>query len=103
MKIQLLYFTGCPSWQQAIGNLEAALKEEDITAEPELIRVDSESEADRLKFLGSPHFRVNGVDLWPEKRDQYALNCRLYPTPEGMRGVPTVPMIVQQLRGFKEA
>jgi hypothetical protein len=28
MKIELLYFDGCPSWENGLKNLEAALQEE---------------------------------------------------------------------------
>ena len=30
MEINLLYFDGCPSWQNALENLQTALKEEDL-------------------------------------------------------------------------
>lgn len=103
MRIELLYFTGCPSWQTGLSNLRSALREEGIAASVELVRVEDDAQADRLKFLGSPHFRVNGQDLWPEVRDTFALSCRLYATPEGMRGSPTIPMLRQQLHTFQEA
>jgi len=32
------------------------------------VKVESDEEAARLKFLGSPSFRVDGVDWWPEER-----------------------------------
>jgi hypothetical protein len=47
----------------------------------------------RKKFFGSPSFRVDGVELWDDKRDTYSLSCRVYATPEGMKGSPTVSML----------
>jgi hypothetical protein len=98
MEIDLLHFDGCPSWQRGLENLKAALKDEGMDAEIHLVRVEDNAEAARLKFLGSPSFRVNGTDLWPEKRKRYDLSCRVYTTPQGLRGVPTVEMLREKLR-----
>jgi hypothetical protein len=102
MKIQLLYFDGCPSWECGLKNLEVALLEENFSASIEMVKVADDDEAVQLKFLGSPHFRVNGHDLWPENRETYSLSCRVYPTPEGFKGFPTVAMLRQQLGQFKQ-
>jgi len=98
MKIDLLYFDGCPSWQQGLENLKKALAEEGIQATINLIKLEDNAQAERFKFLGSPSFRINGKDLWHEERLDYALSCRVYMTPEGMRGAPTVDMLRQKLR-----
>ena len=102
MKIELLYFDGCPSWETGLENLKAALQEESLSASVEMVRVINEDDAARLKFLGSPHFRVDGRDLWPEQRENYSLSCRVYPTPEGIKGLPTVAMLRGQLKQFKK-
>ena len=99
MKIELLYFDGCPSWETGLKNLEAALQEEGVTASVEMVKVTDDDDATRLKFLGSPHFRVDGHDLWPEEREVYSLSCRVYLTPEGLKGFPTVAMLKEQLKG----
>lgn len=98
MQIDLLYFDGCASWKGALENLRAALAAEGLQADIHLVKVTDADEAQRLKFLGSPSFRVGGVDLWPEQRQQYALSCRVYPTPEGLRGIPSQDMLREQLR-----
>jgi hypothetical protein len=100
MQIDLFYFDGCPSWQEALENLKAALEAEGMQAEIRLVNVKDNDEAARLKFLGSPSFRVNGVDWWPEVRVRYNLSCRVYQTLQGMRGAPTVEMFRQQLRAM---
>lgn len=97
MKIQLLYFDGCPSWQDGLKNLEVALQELQITAWPELFKVRDDAEASHLEFLGSPSFLVNGQDLWPEKRASYALSCRVYATPSGIQGTPTIEMLKEKI------
>jgi hypothetical protein len=77
MKIELLYFNSCPSYQQALANLKAALKEKKLQAELILIDVESEEKAQKVGFQGSPSIRINGQDL--EGRDEgFSFSCRLY-------------------------
>lgn len=97
MKIELLYFDGCPSWQTGLKNLQLALQEVGISTSVEMVKVETDEDADRLKFLGSPHFRINGIDLWHEERGVYSLSCRVYPTPEGVKGYPTVQLLKEKL------
>jgi hypothetical protein len=101
MKIELLYFNDCPSWKAALKNLETALIAEAIEAEIRLIDVQDNEQATRLKFLGSPSFCINGQDWWPETRETYNLSCRVYVTPQGMRGLPTVEMLREKIQVLK--
>ena len=98
MKIDLLYFDGCPSWQEGLENLKTALEAEGLAADIRLMRVEEDVEAARLKFLGSPSFQANGLDLWLEERKRYNLSCRVYTTSQGMKGAPTVEMLREKLR-----
>lgn len=102
MKIELLYFDGCPSWQAGLQNLKSALQLEGIEAEVKLVNVQDDADAIRLEFLGSPSFRVNNVELWTEMRETFALSCRVYPTSEGMKGWPTVEMLREKLHTLTE-
>ena len=103
MQIELLYFDGCPSWESGLKNLEVALEEEGLFISVKMVKVADDNDAAQLKFLGSPHFRVNGQDLWPEERKNYSLSCRVYPTPEGIKGFPTVAMLRGQLKQLRKA
>ncbi|MBI3652413.1 MAG: alkylmercury lyase [Acidobacteria bacterium] len=77
VKIEFLYFDSCPSYQQALANLKAALKEKHLTADLVLIKVESEDQAQKVGFQGSPSIRINGKDL--EGRDEgFSFSCRLY-------------------------
>ncbi len=100
-EIELLYFDGCPSWQVALENLRQALKAENISGEIRLIEIAGPEQAQAERFLGSPSFRIDGVDLWPEERKRYTMNCRVYPTGKGLQGAPTVEMLREVLRGSK--
>jgi hypothetical protein len=102
MKIELVYFDGCAFWQRGLKNLEAALQEQGLAQSVELVKVNDEADASRLKFLGSPSFCINGQDLWPEELESYSLSCRLYCTPQGLKGYPTVSMLKDELEKFKK-
>ncbi len=100
MRVELLYFDGCPSWKQAFANLQEALSADSVSATVELVTIESGAEAQRQRFLGSPSFRVNGEYLWPEERAEYGLGCRVYATPQGLSGAPTVDMLRERLQPF---
>lgn len=94
MKVEVLYFDGCPSYETAVKTLEDVLFDKGLKAEVELVSVGTDEEADLLRFPGSPTIRVDGHDLFPvAERPAYALGCRMYITDEGLRGSPTVPML----------
>lgn len=101
MRIELLYFEGCPSWQKGLDNLRAALLAEELEADIHLLRIEDEETASKERFLGSPSFRISGQDFWPEEREAYHLSCRVYSTEEGLRGFPTVAMLRDKIRKIK--
>ncbi len=90
MQIDLLYFDGCPSWQQALANLREVVGE---GVAINLIRVETEAEAVVQQFSGSPTIRKDGVDIFAPAAILAALACRVYHTPQGPSGAPTVEMI----------
>lgn len=90
MKVDLLYFDGCPSWQEALENAMAALGEGQVI---ELLRIETPEQAQAKRFAGSPTIRVDGLDLFPTGDEEYALACRVYRTAEGLSGAPSVEMI----------
>jgi hypothetical protein len=98
MVIDLYFIDDCPSWQSGLENLKSALEVEGLEAVINLILVADDDEAARLKFLGSPSFCADGVDFWPEERERYNLNCRIYATPHGLKGAPTVEMLREKVR-----
>jgi ABC-2 type transport system permease protein len=98
LRVELLYFEGCPGYGPAGKALEEALSRERLEAEVRLTSVSTEEEARRLRFPGSPTIRVGGRDLFPiGDRESWHLGCRVYRTPEGMRGYPTPQMIREAL------
>ncbi len=93
MKIEILHFYRCPTYRSTENTLRQILAEESLEADIELVAVNSDEEAQRLRFPGSPAIRVDGRDLFPtpESKD-WGLVCRVYATPGGLMGSPTAQM-----------
>jgi hypothetical protein len=98
--IEVLYFDGCPSYGHAVALLREALTAERITAPIQLIRVETDAEAQRHAFYGSPTIRVNGEDIAPLPAGATPhLACRVYQGPDGqLAPVPTYETLVAALR-----
>ncbi|MEV7234192.1 thioredoxin family protein [Streptomyces sp. NPDC051020] len=100
MDIELLYFGGCPNWHLAQEHLAQALA---ITGNPghhvSLLAVETDEQAQALRFPGSPTIRVNGRDPFPAATETYGLTCRVYTTPQGLAGAPAVDELVRALNG----
>jgi hypothetical protein len=90
MRIELLYFDGCPSYERLLPRLRELVADAGVTDEVELRRVDSPESAVAERFLGSPTVRVDGIDVEraASARDDFGLKCRLYSTAEGLLGTP---------------
>jgi hypothetical protein len=98
MKVEVLYFDGCPTYETATKILRAVLAEEGVEAEVQLVAVNTHEEAGRVQFPGSPTIRVDGRDLFPAReRECWGLGCRVYATPEGLKGCPTAEMLRKAL------
>jgi hypothetical protein len=93
MKIELLYFDGCPSYRPAEDSLREVLVEANVLDPIKMIEVKTETEAQHWKFPGSPTIRFDGVDPFAHGETDYGLECRVYLTPDGMRGCPTKDML----------
>ena len=94
MEIKLLYFDACLSYRRAEKTLREVLAKESMEADVELVAVNSDEEARRLRFPGSPTILVDGRDLFPTpEREDWRLVCRVYTTPEGLMGSPTAQML----------
>ena len=92
MDIALLYFDECPNWEVAEERLVAiAAERTDLTVTRHL--VNTVVEAERVGFHGSPSILVDGVDVFAEAGAGAGLSCRVYRTPDGLAGAPTVEQL----------
>jgi hypothetical protein len=81
VKVELLYWRGCPSYPEAQRLLEEMLGRD---ADIELREVRTDDEAAALRFPGSPTIRVDGRDIDPVGAESPpSLSCRIYHLPDG--------------------
>ena len=89
MRVELLWWEGCPSYPETLADLERVLTEEGIGAEVELVEVESDEQARAERFPGSPTIRIDGEDLLPPgEAEPFSLTCRVYRLRDG-RPSPT--------------
>jgi hypothetical protein len=99
MKVELLYFDGCPSYEALMRELGQLLDTERVGAVVELHRIESDEEARQQRFLGSPTVRVDGQDVEPgaDTRQDYGIKCRLYRTEGEIKRIPAKTWILAAL------
>ena len=84
MKIEFLYWEGCPSHPEALDVLRDVLDACGIEEAIELRVVETHEEAVALAFPGSPTIRIDGRDVDPAGAGAPAeLACRVYRLPDG--------------------
>lgn len=101
--VDVLFFDGCPNVDDAVERVRSAAAAANLPdVDVRLVRVETEEEAARTGFLGSPSVRVDGVDveLAARARADFALQCRVYPKEGGgLDGAPPVEWIRAALLG----
>jgi hypothetical protein len=100
MRVELLYFDGCPSHEALLPHLRALLDEVGARGGMEMRRVESLEEAEAEHFLGSPTVRVDGVDVEPgaAERTDFGLKCRIYRSEAGASPTPPEEWLRSALR-----
>ena len=88
MKIQLLYFEGCPNVDAARASLRQALAAEKLTVPVEEIDVEKADAPEWARGWGSPTILIDGDDVMGQKPTSGASCCRLYA--EGAPGVESI-------------
>jgi hypothetical protein len=89
MRVELLWWEGCPSTPEALADLQRVLREEGVETEVEQVEVRSDEQARAERFPGSPTIRINGEDIVdPEETEPFSLTCRVYRLRDG-RTSPT--------------
>jgi hypothetical protein len=100
MKIEVLYFDGCPNHKPALERVQQLLVEEGVSAELLEVNVSDGSIALELGFLGSPSVRVNGLDVEPEARTarDHGMMCRTYAWNGRREGLPSRELLRRAIR-----
>jgi hypothetical protein len=90
MRIELLWWEGCPSHPETLEQLKQVLHEEGLDPESvQRVEILSDEQAERERFFGSPTIRIDGEDILPPGEGQpVGLSCRVYKLRDG-RPSPT--------------
>lgn len=98
MDVTLQYFDDCPNWRVVEQHLiELGREFDDLHVELQII--DTPEDAERYRFRGSPSILVDGVDPFARPDDPIGLSCRVYATPDGPSGSPTLDELRAVLDG----
>jgi hypothetical protein len=92
MEITVQYFDGCPNWTVAAERLAVIAAERTGTIVNRQL-VESVDDAEAIGFRGSPSILVDGTDLFPDPTAEVGLSCRIYATPTGFAGSPTLEQL----------
>ncbi|WP_347242944.1 hypothetical protein [Thermogutta sp.] len=96
MKIEVLYFEGCPNHKPTVERTKDVLQRLGVDANIHELEVTQNDDPMIMKFAGSPTVLIDGQDIDPRLRaaPNYGFGCRTY----GGAGVPPVEMIEAALR-----
>ncbi len=88
MDLEVVYFAGCPHWRTAAARVRQVAAEIGV-----VVRDRCVTDADATGFAGSPTILVDGRDPFADGEWRGGLSCRLYTTPAGPSGSPTVDQL----------
>jgi len=84
MRIDLLWWEGCPSHAETLEDLNRILEKEGAEAQVELIEIETDEQAQAEVFPGSPTIRIDGDDALPAPEGEpFSLTCRVYRLRDG--------------------
>lgn len=82
--VELLWWSGCPSWEEALDGLRERMDEVGLDPGSVQVReVPTEADAEREEFVGSPTIRVDGRDIQDPGGEPAGLTCRIYRMRDG--------------------
>jgi hypothetical protein len=98
VNIELLTTAGCPHEAAAVELITTALADTGVKAVITRTIITSQDDARQRGFIGSPTILLNETDPFHRPDAPVALACRLYTTPDGLRGVPALRDLRQALK-----
>ncbi|TWP36887.1 hypothetical protein FGL98_08690 [Leekyejoonella antrihumi] len=98
MEIELLVVPDCPNETDAAALITTAVADARVLATVTRTVIATPDQARQRGFVGSPTILLNGSDPFAQPDAVVALACRLYSTPDGLRGVPTLSDLRQELQ-----
>jgi mercuric ion transport protein len=99
MRVEVLYFEGCPNHAPTVERVRAELMSRGVTEEIEEVEIHNQSQAEARGFLGSPSVRIDGLDIEGEARNlkSFGMSCRTYLEGAVRSGLPSNELIRRAL------
>lgn len=98
MRIEVLHIDECENWELAGDRVREALNRlGDRSTTVAFRRLPTAENAASVSFAGSPTIAVDGEDLFPSGAQTTELACRIFFTPSGVAGLPTVDQLVEAI------
>lgn len=104
MRVELLWWRGCPSWEQAIEIVREQMAAAGVDPGTlEVREIVGEPAAERESFPGSPTIRVEGRDIQEPREQPGGLTCRVYRLRDGrISALPDPADIASALAAARE-
>lgn len=100
-RIEILYFDGCPNWQKAVDHVRNVVVQAGLeqVVSVQTVAIETDEQAQRTQFLGSPSVRVDGQDVERSAADRtdFGLQCRVYEHAGRLSGLPSADIIRRAL------
>ncbi|TFB54413.1 thioredoxin family protein [Cryobacterium tagatosivorans] len=98
MRVEIRHTADCPNWEQAGRMVRQALI---ATGHPDVEigsrEIRTPQDAENFPYAGSPTLVLDGVDIFPGAERIVDLACRLYATPNGLAGLPTLDQLTNAI------
>lgn len=102
MSFQILHIDACPNWAEAGNRVREAMQSlGSADVEITFRQLTSTTDAMHVPFAGSPTILLDGEDLFPGPEPTSELACRVYATPSGLAGLPTVEQIAEAVKSHE--
>jgi hypothetical protein len=105
MKVEVLYFQGCPNHVPATEMVRHALNSLGRQDDIQQVEIRTQAEAEAMRFVGSPTIRINGYDIepWARAAKTFGLSCRTYFDGSHHGGVPSRELLCRAMsEGVRE-
>ena len=97
MNITVQHFNDCPNWLTTIERIEQVVEQTNTNATVQLQLVNTPEAAEAHSFRGSPTVLIDGTDPFADTDTPVGLSCRIYNTPDGHAGSPTIDQITRAI------
>ena len=104
MTVELLWWRGCPSWEEATRLVREQMMLAGLDPDSlQLREIRSDADAEAHGFPGSPTIRVDGRDIQAPGDQPGGLTCRVYRLADGrISALPDPEWIAAALRSVSE-